>query len=360
MIKTGLLLFVLMASGAVSAANMLVCTNVENTHIEKNTKLLKTFTALYWKIATPEILSLPQPLQKIGFVVGDFHFNNVGLSYNYASNRAEIQVNDFDDAGQNALIIDFFKYLTYVQKVNKEINPLQLLQSYLDGLQLKRQAPPAEILSLFNRNQLAFTKDYQKYIQNRREEFIAFDKSTLTAEQSASVNQLRELKLLRQLTGLDFTVQVNDSGSSMNEIRYEFIGADANGVIGVIEFKGLKCAASGNPVQQDVLANFEWVKNFYSTHFSTNEISHQFVYLQNNKNYFLVREKKNNPLKKIAIEKLPIAQFQTYSNYYANFLGQIHAPSADAAFIKAVSESSQLLIERAKIISKLFKDKAKD
>lgn len=317
--------------------------------------LLKTYTREYWNIAHREVKNLPQALLKKGFVVGDFHYNNVGLYFDSSRSRAEILVNDFDDAGNNILLIDLFKYLNFVQKVDKNIDQEQLLQSYVSGLRKQNLPAPQELAELLSRDQKDFRKEHIKYLENRREEFALFDKGSLNRTQLAQIEKLKSLKLIRDLNGLDYMVSVNDSGSSMNAQRVEFFGTDNNGVTGIIEFKQLKCAATGSDREQDLTANFNYIKSFFSAHFPSNEILGLSVYRLSGEHQFLVREKKKNALKKLGIEKMSPARIQAISNYYANYLGRLHSPSADAPYTSAVSGNKTMLLEKAREIAKSFK-----
>ena len=335
------------------------CLSDDQVQVKGKTKLLKTFTMDYWSIAGKEVLKLPVPLQKKGFVIGDFHFNNVGIYYDYSISRSELIINDLDDAGNNFLVADFFKYLTYVQKVDKTVDQNGLLQNYIRGLKRQKSKTPAEIENLLSKNQYAFTSAYLKYIANKRAEFEKFDKNSLSPAQKNTVQLLQQLKVIKRLSNVDYLVQVNDSGSSANMERYEFIGTDSNGAVGMIEFKSLKCSATGNEKEQDLNAGFTYAKKFFSDNFPSSSTANQFVYQMGTQS-FLVREKRNNPLKKLDIEKSTPAEFSSYANYFANYLGLIHARSADAAYIESAVANSAAIITTAKSISKAFKDKVKD
>ena len=247
-----------------------------------------------------------------------------------------------------------------MQKVDKGTNQDQLLNNYVAGLRGQMLPAPPELAVLLERDQKDFRKEHSKYLENRREEFSTFDKNSLNRTQIAQIEKLRGLKLIRDLNGLDYMVSTNDSGSSMNAQRIEFIGTDNNGVTGIIEFKQLKCAATGSDRQQDLNANFNYIKEFFSKHFPTNEVVGMSIFRLDEKHQFLVREKKKNALKKLGIEKMPTARIQAISDYYANYLGRLHSPSVDTAYNNAVISNKQMLLEKAREIGKLFKDKVKN
>jgi hypothetical protein len=303
---------------------------------------------------------LPKPLLKTGFVAGDFHFNNAGIYYDFARNRAEFQITDFDDAGKNYLIADFFKFLTYVQKLDKSVDQRQLFDAYIDGLQNKEAAPPSEIESLLYGSQLDFSKDSRKYIENQREEITAFDKATIKKDIQNIIEKLKKLKVISRLKDLDYMVQINDSGSSMNALRVQFIGTDENAATGVIEFKQMKCSATGRPDQQNVTENFDSAKKFVLSFSPANIVKNQFTYKLDDSHYFLVREKKKNFIKKIDLESLPSARMTAVASFYANYLGRMHSPSADTFYTEMVKNNSAELIQKAKDIAKKFKDEVKN
>lgn len=339
-------------------AEMTKCPRPEtDSDIRNKAKLLKTFTIEYWKIASAAVAKLPTPLQRKGFVVGDFHFNNVGLYYNYAKNKPELVLNDFDDAaGVNFLLVDIMKYITYVKKIDKDIDLVEIFKSYQKGL-----VQPSELVfpsDLLNESQHEFNKNTQKYLENRREEFAKFDKSTITSEQNSKIQTLMRLKIITQLANVEYMIKINDSGSSKDMERFEFIGQDRNGATGLIEFKKLKCSATGSHIEQDLSANFEYIRQSYLKNFSP-LVANQFTYRLHNDTY-LVRQKAYNPLKKLEIEKQSTKNLQKFANFFAAFLGTVHKKSVDNGYIQGLSASEEDLIKLAKEISKKFNDTVRD
>ena len=341
-----------------AGAEMTKCPKPEtNSDIREKTKLLKTFTIEYWKIASAAVTKLPAPLQRKGFVVGDFHFNNVGLYYNYAKNKSELVLNDFDDAaGINFLLVDIMKFITYVKKIDKEVDFDEVFKSYQQGLvQSGDLVFPSELL---NESQHDFNKNTQKYLVNRREEFVKFDKSTITLEQNSKIQALMRLKIISQLAHVEYMVKINDSGSSKDMERFEFIGQDRNGTTGLIEFKKLKCSATGSALEQDLSANFEYIRQSYLKNFSP-LVANQFTYRLRDET-FLVRQKAYNLLKKLEIEKQSTKNLQKYANFFAAFLGTVHIKSADNAYIKALAAHDEEILKLAKEISKKFIQSVRD
>lgn len=348
----------LLLSAFFADAEMTKCPRPEtNSDIKNKAKLLKTFTIEYWKIASAAVAKLPAPLQQKGFVVGDFHFNNVGLYYNYAKNKAELVLNDFDDAaGVNFLLVDIMKYITYVKKIDKDIDLEEIFKSYRKGL-----AQSSELVfpsALLNESQHEFNKNTQRYLENRREEFAKFDKSKITPDQNSKIQTLMRLKIISQLANVEYMITINDSGSSKDMERFEFIGRDRNGATGLIEFKKLKCSATGSDIEQDLSANFEYIRQAYLKNFSP-LVANQFTYRLQDETY-LVRQKAYNPLKKLEIEKQSTKNLQEFANFFAAFLGTVHKKSVDTEYINGLSANEAEVIKLAKEISKKFNDSVRD
>lgn len=353
----GLAITLILLTAFAAGAEMTKCPQLEtDSDIKDKSKLLKTFTIEYWKIAGAAVAKLPMPLQQKGFVVGDFHFNNVGLYYNYQKSKTELVLNDFDDAGVNFLLVDLMKYLTFVKKTDKDVDLDEVFRNYQSGLARTSELSfPIDFLDL---SQHDFNKNTQKYMANRREEFAKFDKSRITTDQNAKIQALLRLKIITQLANVDYMVTVNDSGSSKDMERYAFLGNDRNGAPGLIEFKKLKCSATGAPRQQDLNANFQFIKDNYLKNYSAAIANQQILRLQ--EETFLVRQKSYNPLKKLEIEKASTKELQKYSNFFAAFLATLHSKSADKNYIKALSAHEEQILKLAKEISKKFNDTVRD
>lgn len=358
--------FAVVASIAVGAfphrasAATIECDTETSAEIRNQETLMKTYTLEYWKVAQAEIDKLPYDLHDKGFVVGDFQFNNVGIYYDYQKAKAELIINDYDDAGQNYLIIDLIKYLGLMRKANKKIELSEYIQHYISGLEGKAPpTEPSEIRQLKFRPQYDFTKDYMRYIGEKRVEFELFDAGKMSPKQKAIMQHFAGLQLIKKLQNVTSMMKINNKGSSIGMERYEFMGQYDNGAVGLYEFKQLKCSATGSKQRQDLQDNFAKVKQFYSTHFPTSYLTGQHIYLHDGK-FFLVREKKNNPIKKLDIGNTGIDKLQEYGNYYAYFLGTLHAKSANSKYSRAVADNQSLIIDMMKKISKIFKEEVKD
>lgn len=337
------------------SAQMIICSTESNSSIKNKETLLKTYTYDYWRVATGEIEKLPTSLQKKGFVVGDFHFNNVGIYYNYIQNTSELIINDFDDAGYNYLIIDILKYISFLKKVDKKIDVNAIIGSYIQGLSNVRMPPPLEINKILTQQQYEFTEDYMNYLNKKRIEAEEFEISQLSSSQKSNLEHFMNLRLLKRLRYVRPMFHVNSTGSSKGMERYEFVGVDEKGSYGIYEFKQLKCSASGVSKSQNLNESFTQIKNFFNINLPSNYMASQQMYFYNG-NYYLVREKKNNPLKKLKISEMPTGQLQVYANFYSNFLGYLHSKSSDEAFLNAVRTHKGELKKISKKIAKEFNE----
>lgn len=336
-------------------AQVINCNSTENTTIKNKETLLKTYTFEYWKVAIREIEKLPQALQKKGFVVGDFHFNNMGIYYDYVRNTSEFVINDFDDTGINYLLGDTFKFISYLKKVDKKLDHDAIIGSYIQGLSGFKMPAPIEINKVLTRQQHEFSEDYQSYINKKIIESDEFDYSRLTATQKANITHFMNLRLIKRLQYVKPLFHINYTGSSQGMERYEFIGADAKGSYGVYEFKQLKCSATGSEMSQNLSLNFSLVKEFFKVNIPSNYMSNQQMYFYNG-NYYLVRDKKNNPLKKLKISEMTTGQLQVYANFYANFLGYLHSKSSDEIFLNAARSQKDIISRISKKIAKEFNE----
>lgn len=353
--KTNIFLTLFLCFGLNSFAQTINCSNESSSKIKNKETLLKTYTIEYWKVATREIEKLPLALQKKGFVVGDFHFNNVGIYYDYARNTSEFVINDFDDAGNNYLLGDVLKFLSYLKKVDKNLDKDAVIGAYLQGLSGVKMPAPIEINKLLTRQQHEFTEDYLSYINKKIIEADEFDMNRTTPSQRSNITHFMNLRLLKRLQYVRPVFHINYTGSSQGMERYEFIGADSKGSYGVYEFKQLKCSATGTNTSQNLNENFTELKEFFNLNMRSSYMSSQQMYFYNG-NYYLVREKKNNPLKKLKISEMSTGQLQVYANFYGNFLGYLHSKSSNESFLNAVRSQKDILSKIAKRIAKEFNE----
>lgn len=354
-----MLVFILMFFNIQAQALTIACTFSKDVDIKNKETMLKTYVYEYWNVASKEISQLPIGLQKKGFVVGDFQFNNVGIYFDYSKAKSELVINDFDDSGFNYLLGDLLKFISYIKRVDSDADLDALIDSYIQGLQGRSITVPGKIAAVMNQSQYQFSHDYMKYVESRVIETSEFDVNSLTNLQQANLRHFMGLRLLKKLVDVKPIVRVNNTGSSSDMERYEFTGTDSNGAIGVIEFKQLKCSGTGASQNQDLQNSFAQVKSFFQKNFPSSYTANQQIY-DYNSNFYLVREKKNNPLKKLALDKLGKGQIQVYTNFFANFLGSIHAKSADAAYVNGIQSNKDDLKKISKKIATQFKKEIKD
>ena len=310
-------------------------------NISKKSRI-KTYTREYWLIAEKQILQLKNPdLKKKGVVVGDFHFNNLSIQPDRVSGKNAAILNDFDDVGENFLVGDYIKFLIFLEIEDKKIDLNRINKSYLNGLMGKTSSAPQEIEELLNISDKARFKEEKKYHANKLKEAAAFEIEKLSRKQILRYTAMSETSEVRQLSNPRLIFKTNDSGSSIGTERYEFVSDqevesledDKN----IIEFKELKCSATGNHEKQNIKEMHDEYKRFYTKHFPhSTALAFQKIKMIDD-SYFLVRFKQNNLFKNIDFDKLNILAKQIVAEYFAEYLGRFHAESTNPQYVEAVS-----------------------
>lgn len=334
------------------------CQSELDSSVKGQKTLLKTFTYEYWQVATSNITELPTELRKTGLVVGDFHFNNLGVYFDEKKAQPQVVINDFDDAGQNYLIIDLVKYLAFLKTEVKKVDLTNALNAYVKGLNGQSVKEPKEIKDLLKADVSFYSQQLQKYTGKKLQEAEEFDIKTLTSAQLTNMERFSKHESVATLRKPELIFRVNDTGSSLGMERYEFVGRDSRNAVKVIEFKQLKCSGSGAPKRQDLNDSYNAVQSFYRQHFPSDYMSAQKIIFHNS-NFYLIREKVNNPLKKIDIDKMSNSDQQDYANYYANYLGLIHSKSSNTKYSTAVSNNANEVLKFVKKISEEFNNEVK-
>jgi hypothetical protein len=334
------------------------CQSELDASVKGQKTLLKTFTYEYWQVATSNITLLPNELRKTGLVVGDFHFNNLGIYFDEKKAQPQVVINDFDDAGQNYLVIDLAKYLAFLKSEVKKVDLAKALEAYTKGLNGQSIKEPKEIKDLLKAGASYYSQQLQKYTAKKLEEAQEFDIKSLNSAQMMNVEHFNRHQSVSSLRSPELIFRVNDTGSSLGMERYEFVGRDSKNNVKVIEFKQLKCSGSGAPRRQDLNDSYNAVQSFYRQHFPSDYMSAQKIIFYN-ANFYLIREKVNNPLKKIDIDKLSNSDQQDYANYYANYLGLIHNKSSNTKYSNAVQANSNEILKFVKKISEEFNNEVK-
>jgi hypothetical protein len=320
--------------------------------------LLKTFTYEYWQVGTNNINELPTDLRKRGLVVGDFHFNNLGIYFDEKTAKPQLVINDFDDAGQNYLIIDLVKYLAFLKTEVKKVDLTKALEAYTKGLNGQRNKEPKEIRDLLNSKLSFYNQQLKKYTDKKVQEAAVFDIKSLNSAQMTMMEHFVRHESVSSLRKPELIFRVNDTGSSLGMERYEFVGRDVKNNVRVIEFKQLKCSGSGAPKRQDLNDSYNAVQSFYRQHFPSDYMSAQKIIFHNS-NFYLIREKVNNPLKKIDIDKMPPLDQQIYANFFAHYLGLIHSQSSNTKYSSAVTSNANDILKFVKKISEEFNKEVK-
>lgn len=355
--------FVLSLALCTSLSSQLIAATIDcqselDASVKGQKTLLKTFTYEYWQVATSNITELPADLRKIGLVVGDFHFNNLGVYFDEKKSQPQVVINDFDDAGQNYLIIDLVKYLAFLKTEVKKVDLTKALEAYTKGLSGQSTKEPKEIKDLLKADVSFYSQQLQKYTGKKLQEAGEFNIKSLNSAQMMNMEHFTRHESVSSLRKPELIFRVNDTGSSLGMERYEFVGRDSKNNVKVIEFKQLKCSGSGAPKRQDLNDSFNAVQSFYRQNFPSDYMSAQKIIFYNS-NFYLVREKVNNPLKKIDIDKMANSDQQDYANYYANYLGLIHSKSSNAKYSNAVTGNSNDILKFVKKISEEFNNEVK-
>lgn len=342
----------------------LPCAEETDIDVHNKKQMLKTFTSYFWRTIEKKSSKYPMALQKKGVVVGDFHFANLGLYFDYSTGKAQLSVNDLDDSGANYLIGDLDKYLLYLKKVDKDLDLSEVLDAYHSGLKRNLKSPPSELQDLLNWKSSQFDKKRFKFIKNRRDDILEFNASDLNKEERETFAALETLPLFQQMTNVQKWLQTNDTGSSAGMDRYLFLGTyRATGVDGIVEFKTLKCSATSGAKYQDLITNQKMVVTYLSNIMGVKGdeslLGRQRV-IQIQNQYLLFREKQPNPINDLEIEKMGTKSLQKYAEFYASYLGLIHSGSADSAYIDSVKSNKDFILSELKPIFADFKKRTEN
>ncbi len=339
----------------------------------KKRNLLTTFTTDFWRTLEMKIGNFPEPLRKTGFVIGDFHFNNLGLYYDFKNNETYLMLNDLDDAGTNYLVGDILKFLSYLQSLKKKVDLKEVLKSYEDGLKgSPSDKPPRDLRDLMEMDKFDAQKAREKYLENREEEGKAYRSEKMTDAQSEMFRQLESGYLTK--TGLRIDrrwITINETGSSAGMERYLFMTTNtASSTMGAIEFKGLKCSAAGSPNQQNIKLNFEAIRGYILSLINATAAKNKRLDPQSNlasqsiaqvgNRFFLSRVKMPNFMAKLKIQDMKPDDVQKYAEYFAQYLGYFHSRNADAAYQTAVRENRNLILDQMKEVGSTFVKSVRD
>lgn len=342
----------------------------------KKRKRLKTFTAEFWEIAKAHLATAPKALQRQGFVIGDFHFSNLGLYYDYRLGRTQVVLNDLDDAGTSYLLGDLLKFMIYLHSVDQELNFEEVIQAYSKGLTQSKFNPMpenlgelSELAELLNYNGHQNQKNMAKYIAKKRDEALRFNSSDLTPEQVRTFALLEKFSLLQKPIQVNLSWLVtNKTGSSAGMDRYLFLATnELSHTQGILEFKELKCSATGSQSEQDIAGTYKLSRQYLQSLSSVaadpqSPLQSQAV-VAFDKRAFLYRIKLPNLMNDLEIESTKKTQkFEAYAKYFARYLGFIHSRSSDAAYRSAIADKSNLdyILKEAKALKSAFNKSVKN
>lgn len=326
--------------------------------IDKTSKL-KTFTREFWQSVETRSSNYPEALKKKGMVVGDFHFSNLGIYFDHSIGRARLTVNDVDDSGTHLLVGDLLKFLIYLKTLKQEVVFLDVIEAYHKGLTGQSLEVPKGLRELLDLKSYKFEQERAQYTERRRDAIDESDLKKLTEEQKKTFREIEGLAFFQNLTNVQKWFQINSTGSSAGNERYLFVAVDKRtGADGVLEFKELSCSSTGNALEQDLGVNFRATVQFLNNVTRTREgysLLGQQKIMEINGKTFLVRTKAPNLINELEIDKMGEKKIQKYAEYYAFYLGFLHAASADASYKDAVSKNKDFIESEIKSLFTNFK-----
>lgn len=366
------------AKSTASAPMQVECAPVTATERIKNkNKRIKTHTALYWKLLVPQLeKSLPKSLLVKGVVIGDFHYSNIGIYYNFDTTKSELVLNDLDDAGTNYLVGDLLKYFSFLRTEEVEIEQKgkkkdkkvtgkdlydleKVFNAYIDGLRNKTRSTPPAFQSAMAVPQ---NKAVEKFNKELGKELAKFAKvEELDAKLLPIANDLQKANpVLSTNTILAKKFEVNDSGSSVGQKRFTFLieKQSPGHPKAVIEFKQLTCAASNLNRSQDLSQIPKTVSAYLNQQSSSAVLP--FVLpaneslVKSGKEVYLLRMKQPNYMEKVVETCTENNQLQELAELFAYLLGQFHSKSANNVFVDELAKSSELIFKTCHESQKAF------
>lgn len=321
--------------------------------------LVSTYTFDYWKFAAKNLKDFKnQDLLEDGAIVGDFHFNNVGIYFDNETKAPELAVIDLDDAGVGSYLADYLKFLTYLKTIDKDIDQKDLLKSYIAGLSSKSYKDndanaPGKIADLFKKNKSWFDdKNKQAVLKKLNGKQTHFGKNEDLKPVSSLSSDIVSMvdKLKPQMDVLDTGFKMNESGSSIGSLRVLALVREGNKDLNIYEFKELRCPGTEKyKEQQDQADRFASVKKaldseeFWGKSFIATALD------QSGKveKYFILRKKQENALQDLEIDHMKKKDLEKYANYYAFVLGNIHGRNASANYKNAIKDDADKVLKKA-------------
>lgn len=300
---------------------------------------VSTYTFHYWDYVKNHFSKYTAPhLQKIGIVVGDYHFNNVTMYYSNAEKKAQFAVADLDDAGQAPLLADYAKYIISIKEKFKKTNFKSILSSYIDGLKnQKNNNTPVAIQKIQNQNQAYFQRLNADYVNRKLnkeghqfEKKYELDKIKHLDANYKPLAEQTEKSLAKTMTVLDSGFKLNASGSSLDLLRIQFL-VSYQGSQQILELKQTRCP--GTQLYQAQAAAEKRYKEVLPI-LNSEEYWKNTRLISYAKDQFIFRTKLASPIENIEIDRLKSSEAQNYAEYFAYLLGTLHSTQVNPQYIE--------------------------
>ncbi len=348
--------------------------------VKNKNKRIKTFTDIYWQTLTAEIQkSLPSSLQLKGNIIGDFHFNNLGIYYNFDKtiNRPQLVLNDLDDSGNNFIVGDLIKYLAFLrtfeikgeEKGSKKDEPLlgkdafrfeKIFDAFIEGLRNKNFPLSSEFQKMITINESDAADERNKYITNQSSDFSNVE-SSIDPELQSNFAEFEKMPMLKANRVVGRSSQVNGSGSSQGQQRFLYLLQNPSSPAekAVVEFKQLACSASNSAKSQDLTLIYSGIANYLKQQNQT-ALFPIFIartdLVKVDKKVYLLREKQNNLMGDVVKKALKKGHYQDLAETMAYLLGQFHSSQVNGVFIDQLAKSSTEIFNTCQNTNKRFFD----
>lgn len=320
---------------------------------------VKTYTFHFWKYAKEHLNEFSPNLNQLGSVVGDFHFDNVNIYYNHKNTKPQLSVADLDDAGEASLLADFIKYIVFLKTTyekNIDLDFENILNAYINGIKepnkVYEKNIPNKIEEMLKQDKAYFDRineDYvlRKILKNQKKFEPQQNLNPISDIQANNKDILSQLKTFfnkLNINILDSGYSINTSGSSKDMLRFAFLAENIQ-KLNYFELKQTKCPGTELFQTQikDQAKRYEKVlKDFDSLGYWEGTKFFNDINTQSKKSRtFILRLKQDNPLAQLEVAKNKNAQ--KVSEYFALYLGALHASTAKIDYINALKKSTKSL-----------------
>lgn len=316
-------------------------------------KMITSNSAHYWAWSSNESERyLGAYLGFEGIVIGDPHPRNVA-DYRRGTD-VSLAVVDIDDGGKAPLILDFARYITYLEASKIDLKIRDVFQSYLDGLNRREAKLPAFLHEAFRTDSKEILDSHLKWLKKHidNNKFIYSELeiesiSTLSPSLKSEAESLKKIVIneSRFSTVFDIAYRVNDSGSSAGQDRFWFLVGNAEPER-VIEMKALgRAAVDFFEPQQKTSARVQDILEFYT---KSGFLEMQVV--QNGNNFYWMRPR-HFQLIDLDDKDFTDIDLAALSLYVANWLGKNQAKqSAGKKLAAKINED----VEKSKQVLEVF------